>query len=322
MERTSRKIAVVGIILVAVLLVGNAGWKGGDVPGGNLSAEKGAENVASPLLASRVVFGSGAETGETSRTSALSPVAARETAFYKTGGEPVPLLGANVFLLTDLETREVFASSHTKQQWPLASLTKLMTAALAIEKFNLNAEVPLSENHFPTGGANAQSLAPGRYKVSELLKALLLISSNEAAEALAAEYGRAQFIAAMNDKANTWGLLSTHFDDPSGLSIANQGTANDLSMMIARIYEQYPEIFEITRVRFASAANLGSGEIRTLTNINLFAGRDDFRGGKTGFTSEANGNLVSIFSYGGRPVVAIVLGTGDPELIREFAVPF
>ncbi len=88
-------------------------------------------------------------------------------------------------------------------------------------------------------------------------------------------------------------------------------------MLARKIYATYPQILAITRTPQVTITELGSapaggvGRQTPVKSINDFAGRADFIGGKTGYTDEAAGNLLSIFSYDSHPVFIVVLGTQD-----------
>jgi D-alanyl-D-alanine carboxypeptidase len=73
----------------------------------------------------------------------------------------------------------------------------------------------------------------------------------------------------------------------------------------------------MTRNRTITVKELGSGNEWPASNTNNFSGRPDFLGGKTGYTDEANGNLVSLFSYGSRPILVVVLGSENRFLETE-----
>ena len=123
--------------------------------------------------------------------------------------------------------------------------------------------------------------------------------------------GRSAFIDGLNGLAAEWGLGATHVSDPTGLSIANQSIAENIAALALRIYRDYPEVFATTGLKSAAITETNSKKKTIIANINQFAGRADFLGGKTGYTDEADGNLLSIFSYGRRPVVIVVFGTDD-----------
>ncbi|MEK9173010.1 MAG: serine hydrolase, partial [Patescibacteria group bacterium] len=188
---------------------------------------------------------------------------------FRKYGEEKPNLGlAEVVLVSDLLTGEVYLSLNPDKRWPTASITKLMTAAAVFRKNNLNAPVD--------GGL---TLAGEKYTAYDLLYKMLISSSNEAAEALATFYGYSDFMASMNSEAKNWGLTETFFKDPVGISVSNQSTAFDLQRMIKRIYDIYPDIFKITRRKSADVTEINSGRKQRVLSNNEFSGQVDFLGG-------------------------------------------
>ena len=117
----------------------------------------------------------------------------------------------------------------------------------------------------------------------------------------------------MNARAASWGMTNTHYDDPSGLSAGNESTPDDLLKLAQKIYTNYPQILQITRTPEVTLTEISTGKKIVVKSINDFAGRPDFIGGKTGYTDEADGNLLSIFNYENRPLLVIVMGTSDDD---------
>ena len=115
----------------------------------------------------------------------------------------------------------------------------------------------------------------------------------------------------MNVRAKAWGMANTHYADPSGLAVGSQSTATDLVLLAQKIYADYPDILAITRTPQATVTEVSSGNKVPIKNINEFSGEADFIGGKTGYTDQADGNLLSLFLYNGRPVVVVVLGSDE-----------
>lgn len=165
-------------------------------------------------------------------------------------------------------------------RWPMASLTKLMTGTIALE--NLPADT-------------------GR---DELLRRMMVISDNAAAEALADTLGREEWIRLMNGKAAELKMTDTGFADASGLSYLNQSTAYDIEKLVSYIMERHRELLAMSKAPSVMIDKVA------YPNINGFSGRPDFIGGKTGFTDEANGNLVSVFATNRGPLMLVVLGAG------------
>lgn len=190
-----------------------------------------------------------------------------------------PTLTVSSALMKTAAGERIFYELNTDQHWPLASLTKLMNAVIALE-------------HIP----------PTKYR-DLLIQRMMVISDNAAADTLADMLGREQYIQYMNEKAHALAMRQTGFSDPSGLSYLNQSTVKDIDKLVTYILIRHPHIFAWSRAKTVATAN---GE---RTNINEFALRPEFIGGKTGFTDEANGNLVTIFSTSSGPVTIITLGS-------------
>jgi len=222
--------------------------------------------------------------------------------------EQVELNAAGAYLLDGKPLYEF----RTDKRWPIASVTKLMTALVARELLSPGEVIVITPEAVAAEGAAGGFSAYEKYRLSELEEAVLAVSSNDAAFAIAAHYGETDFIREMNRMAALLGMNETNFSDPTGISLQNRSTATDLFRLVKFIWEEEPGIFEITRQPSVVITD-ELGRSRTLANINIFAGRADFLGGKTGSLPEAHGNLVSIFKLPDEtsPVVIVVLGAGD-----------
>ncbi len=222
-----------------------------------------------------------------------------------------PTVNDTAFLVANLRTGTVFASANPNRRWPTASITKLMTATVALDKLALDARISITPSMFAVDPTEQTLVVGGTYTVSDLLHVMLLPSSNVAAEALADFYGHDAFMSIMNGRAAAWGMTSTFYGDPSGLSVTNQSTADDFLKLAQKIYTDYPQIFAITRTPSFTITEEASGKFVAVKSINSFAGEADFIGGKTGYTDEAEGNLLSVFRDGNEPIFVLVLGTYD-----------
>lgn len=226
--------------------------------------------------------------------------------------EPVaPEVGAEHYLVADLENGTILAASDLHESVPIASLTKLMTAVVAAEKMSLDRRVRATSPTF------VESLIPRlteRSTVSmySLLQILLVESSNEASEVIAGEYGREEFIAEMNTKARQIGMYESTFADPSGLSADNISSLGDLFQLTRHIHNHRNFIFQITATGEAEGVQ-GGGEFEGLTNFNEVKEVDNFVGGKVGETLAAGQTSVSLHEVmvqgSERTVVVILLGS-------------
>ncbi len=202
--------------------------------------------------------------------------------------------------------KEVFSWETTKR-WPIASITKIMTAVVVSEKMQETDVVEITNEMLAADG-DSGFVKGQKYKVSDLKKAILVISSNDAAYALAIHYGQDNFISAMNQKARDLRMKDTHYVDPAGLSTQNQSTVNDLVILSGYARGYHPDIFNETKKPRNTITEVRTGKRRTLTNINEFVGSKGFLGGKTGTTPEAGENLLSVFNIAGEAKTIIVLG--------------
>jgi D-alanyl-D-alanine carboxypeptidase len=231
----------------------------------------------------------------------------------------LPTVSAKAVLLADLQTGEAYVDIQSSRRWPIASITKLMTAVIAQQSLNAGDVVALGEQDVPFGDTTiARPLKPGEsYSVPDLIAAMLVVSSNEAGEALARQLGREEFLRRMNERAAAWELADTYFADPTGLSSANQSTPRDLAKLAARIVSDHPDVMETSRKLKITITDAATKKKKTLQSINQFAGEAWFIGGKTGFTDDAGGNLLTVFRSDRRPVVIVVLGTDDRFGVTE-----
>ncbi|PIT93032.1 MAG: hypothetical protein COU06_02110 [Candidatus Harrisonbacteria bacterium CG10_big_fil_rev_8_21_14_0_10_38_8] len=197
------------------------------------------------------------------------------------------------------------------KQWPVASLTKIMSSLIATENFGLGTYVPISTEAVLTEGVSGNFRSGESFTVEDLVKSMMVVSSNDGAFALY-EYGeREEFTAKMNLKAESLGMSKTSFSDPTGLSYLNVSTPNDLQKLVQYVYSKQPFIFDISREKAVIIHDNTTGTSRALENINSFSGVDNFLGGKTGYTDEAGQNLLSLFSHNNRTFMIIVFGSED-----------
>ncbi len=168
-----------------------------------------------------------------------------------------------------------------EQSWPLASLTKMMTAVVALEN------LPANETR------------------DSLIRRMMVISDNTAADTLADMLGADAWVALMNTTAARLNMRHTGFSDPSGLSYLNQSTVGDIYRLASYAFGKHQELFTWS---LAPSVDI---EGKKYPNINEFAGRAGYLGGKTGFTDEANANLLSVWQTARGPLFVIVLGTKD-----------
>jgi serine-type D-Ala-D-Ala endopeptidase (penicillin-binding protein 7) len=220
----------------------------------------------------------------------------------------VPALTAPHYLIADVESNTILAASDVEAVAPIASVTKLMTALVAAETINLDTTVAITQPTF------VQSLIPrigerSRVSMYSLLQLLLVESSNEAAEVIAAQADREKFISSMNEKAKSLGMEETYFVDPSGLGAGNISSLRDLFRLAQYIYQNRSFIFEVTANQNLKTAHQG-GEFGQLVNFNQVDDLDNLIGGKVGETIAAGQTSVTLHRLtvkGEERVVAIII---------------
>jgi D-alanyl-D-alanine endopeptidase (penicillin-binding protein 7) len=222
----------------------------------------------------------------------------------------VPIQTKN-FLAQTISGASILYEKNSQNYWPIASITKLMTAIVALENINQSTVIEITPDIVKETDGYSTLQVGSLYTANDLIKLMLSISSNDAALALAKSFGKEAFIQKMNQKAKDISMSQTNFYEPSGLSYLNQSTAHDLYLLLTYIYQHYPLILDITRQKTVTVKDLSKNKKITFNNINEFAGRNDFYGGKTGFIDQSKGNLVSLFKKNGKMVFIAVLGSAD-----------
>ena len=218
--------------------------------------------------------------------------------------------GAKAVLTGELDKPALF-EFNSDNHWPIASLTKLMASLIALENFPLNKEIQITEKAVSAEGQAANFKQGEIFTVRDLIKAMIVVSSNDAASALAEAFGENKFVDLMNQKAAQLIMEGTSFVSPSGFSLLNQSTAKDLNILINRIYNENQWILTISQQKETEILDLNSGKTRKLTNINQFAGQENFLGGKSGYLESSGRNLVSLFGRNGKIISMIILGAED-----------
>ncbi len=225
--------------------------------------------------------------------------------------EPIlPKINATTYFVAELRTGQVIAEQNAEAELPIASLTKLMTAIVATERLKSAEEIIITDRILATEGDAGGLWRNERWTVHDLLAALLLESSNDAAAALASTQPAGQFVSAMNEKARQLDLTNTVFVDPAGLSPRNHSTARSLFKLAQALNEHYPGILELSRQRSVRPTPAGSFT-HYLKNFNGYAGQTWFIGGKIGFLPEIQQTYLGVFKIGDEPVAVIVLGAAD-----------
>ncbi|HWO07155.1 MAG TPA: serine hydrolase [Candidatus Paceibacterota bacterium] len=229
--------------------------------------------------------------------------------------KPLPHVSAKAFIVGDMETGTIFAHKNAAVTYPIASITKLLTALTAKELLPDGSAITLNaDDRRQTEGTPGSITLNESFPMEEALKALLTESNNSISYALARAAGTDAFMAEMHTNAKEAGMRGATFEDPSGISSRNRANAVDIFLLTRHLYDEAPDILAMTRAT-GETITAKSGRRYSLGNFNVFHGDDRFLGGKTGYTNEARETMTTVFEVpvdGETATVAfIVLGSED-----------
>jgi serine-type D-Ala-D-Ala carboxypeptidase (penicillin-binding protein 5/6) len=220
----------------------------------------------------------------------------------------VPKVDARAFLVEDATTGAVLAQRAADERLPIASITKLMTVLITLRHVKTTDVVTVEQDAADVGESTIHLRAGERMSVGDLLKAALIQSANDAADALADDVthgSRTAFVAMMNAQARKLGLRNTHYARPDGLDAASHySSARDVTKLAQRVMRN-PVVRRIVGMR--SAVISGGRHLHTWNDLlGVFRGLD---GVKTGHTATAGWCEVAEVKRDGLDVYATVLGS-------------
>jgi len=205
---------------------------------------------------------------------------------------------------------------------PIASLSKLMTAIVVLENFSLEEIIEISKESVLTMGDKGSLIRGEELTVKDLLYIMLIESSNDAAMALANDaFDYDSFLELMNLKAQELDMNSTSFLDPIGLNSKNKSTVLDLAEL-ADYSLRFPVLWEILKTPQTTVYSVDNAFVHELINTNTLLDKFSFLlGGKTGYTGDANGCMLTVSnikgSLGDNYLIIIVLGSDQREVDME-----
>lgn len=226
------------------------------------------------------------------------------------------LVSARSAILMEQNSGRVLFEKDAYQVKRIASITKIMTAILAIESGMLNEDVKVSEKAVRAEGSSIY-LKPGeKIKLEDLVYGLMLRSGNDSAVAIAEHVGGSLdgFVYMMNQKAEEIGMSQTHFANPHGLDDHEDhySTAYDMALL-TRYAMQNEKYREITGTKVHRSPNPNERWDRTWRNKNRLLTElyEYCTGGKTGYTKRAKRTLVTTATKGDMNLIAVTLNGPD-----------
>lgn len=224
-----------------------------------------------------------------------------------------PVLTAQGVLAVDLNSGVPLYQKNPDEPLLPASTTKIITALVSLDSYKLDDVLTIPKGVSVDG--QKMGLFTGEQMTFEnMLEGLLVYSANDAAETLANDYpgGYDAFVSAMNEKARELSMTNTHFDNPVGLDADNQrSTARDL-VMASEVAMRNPEFAKIVGTENISITDVTGKNKYNLKNVNELLGNvPGVMGVKTGWTEEAQQNLVTYIIRNNHPVIIALLGSQD-----------
>ena len=217
--------------------------------------------------------------------------------------------------LMDYDTKTTIYAQNEEKRLPIASMCKIMTLILSFDaidngSLNMDEEITISERASSMGGSQVFLETNGQYKVSELIKSIIVCSANDSCVAMAERIAGNEsiFTEKMNEKAKEIGATNTLFANCTGLPKEPQySCAKDVALMLKTLL-QHEEYYQFGKVWMDKFIHL-EGRYTEITNTNklvrFYEGCD---GGKTGFTNEAGFCLAATAKRKNMRIISVVIG--------------
>ncbi|TMQ27069.1 MAG: D-alanyl-D-alanine carboxypeptidase [Nitrospirae bacterium] len=233
-----------------------------------------------------------------------------------------PLIKASALYLVDLKSGRVLLEKDATRRLPPASLTKVMTALVALE--SASTEQVVRVDHRALAHQSSLKLHSGeQFLLRDLLTAMLVTSANDACEAIAWHVGgdADRFVTLMNKRVRTLGLKNTHFANACGFDApGHYSTAADLAKLTEQAL-QVPAISMMVRTVTRDIASVDGTRQVLLRSTNELLLDPDINGVKTGYTSKAGRCLIASMFKDGHRLLLVGLNVRDrwdqaPRLLR------
>ena len=222
--------------------------------------------------------------------------------------------------LIDFETGTPIYSKDEEKHLPIASMCKIMTLLLCFEELDNNTIsfddiISVSENASSMGGSQIFLEKNASYKVSDLIKGIVVASANDACVAMAEHISGSEelFVKKMNEKSSQLGMCNTVFTNCTGLPKPGQySCAKDVSKMFRELLN-YKSYFNFSKI-WTDTISHPNDRVTEITNTNklikFYGGCD---GGKTGYTAEAGHCICSSAIRDNLRLISVVIGAPDSK---------
>lgn len=215
--------------------------------------------------------------------------------------------------------KRILFEKNSEERLPIASLTKLMTADIILENYNLSQVIEISDDAVKEEEDFGNLKTGEIFIIGELLYPLLMESSNDAAAAFAQVIGENEFLSLMNLKARDLGLEDTHFINPTGLDPKNSNgvnysTVKDLARLAEYLLKKEPLIWQISGLSEFNLYTADKVFHHKVENTNKLLGEiPSIIGGKTGDTRKAGQCLILVLETPRNRgyLINVILGSQD-----------
>ncbi|MBW3955850.1 D-alanyl-D-alanine endopeptidase [Neisseria meningitidis] len=222
------------------------------------------------------------------------------------------ILSSQSALVVNNKTGQILYQKNADRIMPIASISKLMSAMVVLDaNLDMNETVTITPDEIDLLKGTGSRLAIGTALTrKELLHLSLMSSENRATHALGRTYpgGMGAFVAAMNRKAQSLGMYSSRFYEPTGLNFQNVSTAKDLSLMV-NAAAQYPQIRTNSTSNYASVQTKNGQQNYKNSNALVREGMWNIELQKTGYIREAGRSMVVKANIQNQPVTIVLLNS-------------
>jgi serine-type D-Ala-D-Ala carboxypeptidase (penicillin-binding protein 5/6) len=223
-----------------------------------------------------------------------------------------PVIKASALYMVELQSGRVLLEKNPTRRLPPASLTKIMTALIALESAPLQEVVKIDRR--AVVHHSAYKFTPGEeFLLRDLVTAMLVASANDACEAIAWHIGgdERRFVAMMNERAVRLGLKDTHFANPCGFDApGHYSTAADLAKLTEQALQQ-PFFSMMVRTLVRDISTVDGARKMSLHSTNELLVDPDVNGVKTGYTSKAGRCLIASMFKDGHRLLLVGLNVMD-----------
>lgn len=227
-----------------------------------------------------------------------------------TNNAPAPFVTAEGVYIVELDSFSMLYEKNSRAKFFPASTTKIVTALVAVDLYQPDQIITVNQASIE---GQIMNLVPNeRITAENLMYGILVHSGNDAAYALANEYGFDDFIQLMNTKAQEIGMNDSHFKNPAGLDDFEQMTTPFDLALAGRELLQDPYLRKMVSTKEIIISDVDYRQFHTLTNVNKLLGEVQGLGGlKTGYTELAGENLVSFYRKDNHDYIIVILKSQD-----------